>query len=134
MKWEDQSKLSELRDVLDKLKKEGSVILVEGSQDKKSLRNLGVTNEIVKLSENSKAFFEITEQIAEKYDNAIILTDWDAHGEKLSSKIHKLLQKNGVTPNDWYRRKLKAMLLKEISDVESLYTYLGKQEKEKDRI
>jgi len=120
LRWDDQKKLSEIEDLVDRLKNEDSAILVEGSNDEKSLRELGIDNEIIRVSETPKSLFKIAEYISQRWDKAIILTDWDSHGEKLSSKLHEVLQNCGVAPNDIYRRKFKFMLLKDIKDVESL--------------
>lgn len=129
LEWDDSKQIEEVKKILDRLREEETVILVEGENDLKALRNLNIRNKIIKVSENQKRLFSIIEGIGKKWDKAIILTDWDSHGDKLASKIHGLLQKNGIEPLDLYRRKLKSILLKEINDVESMDNFIKRNQK-----
>ncbi len=120
----DIKKAERIEKLLKRLRNENKVILVEGKNDRKSLRNLDIHNKVYMVSENAKPLSILAERISKKHSEAIILTDWDPHGDSLSNRLHRVLERYGVTPNDVYRRKLKAMLLKEINDVESLHKFL----------
>ncbi|WGI17253.1 toprim domain-containing protein [Methanonatronarchaeum sp. AMET-Sl] len=123
-------KAERIQKLIKRLRNEKKVILVEGKNDRKSLRNLEIDNELITVAENAQPLSTIAEKISRKHNEAIILTDWDPHGDKLSKQLHKVLERYGVTPNDIYRRRLKAMLLKEINDVESLYQFLNNIKKQ----
>ncbi|OUJ18865.1 5S rRNA maturation endonuclease containing TOPRIM domain, RnmV [Methanonatronarchaeum thermophilum] len=123
MNQRDIEKAERIEKLLKRLRNENKIVLVEGKNDRKSLKKLNINNEMVLVSENAEPLSTIAEKISRKHNEAIILTDWDPHGDKLSQQLQQVLERYGVTANDVYRRRLKAMLLKEINDVESLHPF-----------
>ncbi len=101
MRWNDKRKKKQLLNLIERLKKENIVILVEGKKDINSLRDIGIKNRIIKVSDNQKPLFSLVEDIKKRWEEAIILTDWDKHGDELSKKLSRLLERNGVKPNDY---------------------------------
>lgn len=109
----------ELRKEVDNLKNENKLIIVEGPKDRDALMKLGLNN----ITMLSKApLFKIVEQVAEKADEAAILTDTDGKGKELYHILYRDLQKRGVKIDN----RLRDLLFREkISHVEGLATYLS---------
>ena len=88
-------------ELLEKLRGEaadGIPIVVEGINDEKALKGLGVSGTIVKLK-GKYSLNQIAEQLASKFKRAIILTDADYEGRKLAAQISKLLEQYGAHPD-----------------------------------
>lgn len=107
------------------LKKSNKIIIVEGSNDEKSLKKLGIKN-IFYLKE---PLFKAVEKIAELGKEAIILTDFDKEGRKLYGKLLKDLQKNGVKIDKKFREWLQKNT--KLSHIEGLTKYFENFKKEK---
>ncbi|MDR2943952.1 MAG: hypothetical protein LBU81_02545 [Methanosarcinales archaeon] len=100
------------------------LIIVEGKRDIVSLRNLGVTAEIIPCANQPTA--EFCEKIAEKKKTAVILTDWDKKGGILASRLENQFKNLDAPFEKSYREKLLFYTKREIKDVESLYAYVLK--------
>src|SRR5438093_13055482 len=57
-------------------------VIVEGERDEKSLRELGLSGEIVRLN-SGMPIFNLAESIGRRTKDAIIRTDWDPRGAVL---------------------------------------------------
>ncbi len=66
-------------------------VIVEGEKDVDALRRLGLTGEIITLN-SGITLIDFCDKIAEKYDEAIILTDWDRKGGFLYHTIERNLE------------------------------------------
>ena len=93
----------ELLDHTNKIKKNNSLVIVEGKKDKKALQSFGIKN-IIEL--NKKPLFEIIENISLKNKSCIILTDLDKKGKQLYGKLNSGLQKFGVKIDNRFREFL----------------------------
>lgn len=105
----------------------GAMILVEGMRDRDSLRMLGVNGRIILTSQ--KPLFRLAECVASERCDIIVLSDWDGRGDEVAEKTELYLRSNGVVPDGDLRRKLKALVKKDIKDVESLYGYVERLRK-----
>lgn len=76
-------------------------IIVEGEKDVDALRRLGLTGEIITLN-SGVTLIDFCDKIAEKYDEVIILTDWDRKGGFLYNTIERNLE-GRVKVNSYYR-------------------------------
>jgi len=65
-------------------------IIVEGERDKRSLRSLEVMGKVIVLNKGM-AIPDFCDRVLSKYEEIIILTDWDKKGGKLCSLITKCL-------------------------------------------
>ena len=112
--------------VLDELREENleHPIMVEGSNDLKSLRNLGFTGEIILLN-TGKTMDAMSGQISLKYREVILLMDWDRKGRFLMNKLKSLLESMDVKVNTSFWKKL-GKFSKDLFYVESLDTYVKK--------
>ncbi|MCL2549790.1 MAG: toprim domain-containing protein [Methanimicrococcus sp.] len=102
------------------------LIIVEGRRDILSLRNLGIKEEIEIVKCANRPTAEFCEKIAETGKEAVILTDWDRKGGILASRLAEQFQNLNVSYHTEYRETLLFYTKKEIKDVESLFSYVGK--------
>ncbi|MDY6965068.1 MAG: toprim domain-containing protein [Halobacteriota archaeon] len=124
----DPSKrLENVEKVLDELRElagSGAVIIVEGKRDRQSLMELGVKGQILLATHSPLLSF--TDKVSKKCNEAVIMTDWDAHGERLAVRIMEYLQSVGTIPNNKLRLRLKSLVKKEVTAVEDLSRYVEK--------
>ena len=102
------------------LKKADKLIIVEGLKDKKALESFEIKN-IIHLN---KPIFEIAEEISEKYEEVIILTDFDKEGKDLYGKLSKNLVRNGVKIDKKFREWLQKNT--KLSHIEGFASYFEK--------
>ena len=123
MDWEqlhqDLSKV--LEDLAEKNRR--APIIVEGEYDRRALRALGVTGDVRLINEGS-TIFALCESIASRHREAIILTDWDIRGGRLARQLRDGLSANGVRFDEELRARLTRLCRKDITDVESLDTFV----------
>jgi len=125
MRWDSsRERLQRLDEVLESVQREAeekpAPVLVEGRKDEDALSSLGIEVETVRVSGNGRSLAETAERLSRRYEEAILLTDWDAEGNALKSKLKPLLESHGVVPRTTHRKRLRDLTAKEIHDVESL--------------
>src|SRR3989344_1128673 len=114
-----EEKKEEIEGWIEKLKKESKIIVVEGEKDRKSLEFFGVSG-IVTLK---KPLFEIVEEVAEKTDEVVILTDFDKKGKELYGRLKRDFARNGVKVDAYFREFLQKNT--RLSHIEGLRRYIG---------
>jgi 5S rRNA maturation endonuclease (ribonuclease M5) len=112
----------DINEFIEKIKKTGKAIIVEGQKDKKTLENIGISNIFVL---NKKPIFETIEKIAPSNKEAIILTDFDKEGKKLYGKIYQELKRNGIKTDKYFREWLQKNT--KLSHIEGLEHYIQNQ-------
>lgn len=110
--------MDDLTQWLDALRDSGKIILVEGKKDKAALEHFGITN--VKTL-YKKSLFHIIEDIAEQYDEVILLTDLDKEGKLLYGKLSRELQHKGIKIDTTFREFLQKNT--KLSHIEGLVKY-----------
>jgi 5S rRNA maturation endonuclease (ribonuclease M5) len=99
--------MSSLDEWVEDINESGKVILVEGINDIRALRRIGVKNDIVSLSR--MAIFEVVEELSGM--EVVILTDFDKKGKELYGKLNSGLQNVGVKVDhkfrEWLQRNTK---------------------------
>lgn len=118
--------LEQVEGLLDELREcaaDGVPILVEGVDDERALRKLDVKGRILRVSSGSKTLLNFLEGLV-GFERIIVLTDFDRAGDKLAKFCAKHLQRLGVRPVVEFREKLKALLLKDVKDVEGLASFV----------
>jgi 5S rRNA maturation endonuclease (ribonuclease M5) len=98
-------------------------IIVEGEADIKALRSLGVEGEILHINVG-KNLFNLCEEISRKYNEIIILTDWDRKGGHLARVLMENFKANDMKYNTDIRAKLVYHCKKDIKDVEGLGRFI----------
>jgi 5S rRNA maturation endonuclease (ribonuclease M5) len=120
--------LEQVEDLLNELREyaaDGTPILVEGSRDVKALRELDVGGQIFRISSKKTALNSISDLA--NYKKVVIMTDFDRTGDELAKFCAKHLQSLGPKPILDIRKKLKALLRKDVKDIEGLAKFLRGQ-------
>ena len=108
--------LSDLQHSLD----EGAKAVVEGPNDEKALRALGITGKAKQLSR--KTFSELAEEIAGECSEAIILTDFDSYGNKAAKGLKDSFLNECLKVDLTFRERFKKLLgYTEFEDIPSLW-------------
>ena len=100
-----EKSLDKLRDMINEINESEMPIIVEGSNDIKALRKIGIESEIIKLN-SGKSLVDFCENLATKYDEVILLLDWDRKGEELTGRVKEILQSYGTKCILKYRKKI----------------------------
>lgn len=119
----------QVEELLNELRESASAgvpILVEGADDKRALRKLDIKEQIIRLSNSSKTLLNFLESLA-GFKQIIILTDFDRAGDKLAKFCAVHLKRLGVEPVVEFRQKLKALLRRDVKDIEGLAKFLRTQ-------
>jgi 5S rRNA maturation endonuclease (ribonuclease M5) len=106
----------------------GAAIIVEGRRDFESLRVLGAKGPIILASQ--KPVLALAEEASRKYQEIIVLTDWDKKGDEMAYNIKTCLQWSESKWDTEIRSKLKRLVKKDIKDVESLSKYVERVREE----
>ncbi len=122
--------LEQIEELLSELREcaaQGVPILVEGADDERTLRGLGMEGRIFRVSNSSKTLLNFLEGLV-GFKQIIILTDFDRTGAKLAKFCTEHLKRLGVEPVVEFRDKLKAILHKDVKDIEGLARFLRGQQ------
>jgi len=95
-------------------------IIVEGKKDKKTLQKFGLKGNIIIFNRGS-SLTDFCDNIASKYSEVIILTDWDRRGGALCRRMRELL-KGRVKYNVEFRGQLGKNAM--VRTVEGLYSWI----------
>ena len=123
---ETLEQVEELLDELRECSSGGVPILVEGADDERALRKLDVKEKIFRISSGGKTLLNFLESLA-GFRQIIILTDFDRAGNKLAEFCAEHLRRLGVEPITDIREKLKALLRKDVKDIQGLAGFLHRQ-------
>lgn len=100
----------------------GTVIVVEGDRDRRSVRQLGWSGPIVAVH-RGRPLSGTAEALVAESDRAIVLTDWDAEGGRLAHRLAEFLEADRVELDLEYRRRLARILRGELVHVEGLHRW-----------
>ncbi|MDI6642606.1 MAG: toprim domain-containing protein [Candidatus Hodarchaeaceae archaeon] len=103
----------------------GAPIIVEGTDDIRALKKLGVRGQFHKIS-GGKSLLGFVEGLAGAKD-VIILTDFDRAGDKLAKFCAEHLKRLGIEPATEFREKLKSLVRRDVKDIEGLAKFLETQ-------
>jgi 5S rRNA maturation endonuclease (ribonuclease M5) len=121
----DAERLEAIDRVLEDLStmSEDHMILVEGMNDEKALRALGIHGLFGHIQSEGGPI-KIAERVYERNMKAVILTDWDRKGGILSSELGDQLSALGVKFDNTVRKRLSILCSSYIKDVESLDSFI----------
>jgi 5S rRNA maturation endonuclease (ribonuclease M5) len=97
----------------------GTVLLVEGEKDRRSLAGLGVSAPI-RMVHDGESLAALASSIASGSRRVVLLTDWDAAGGRLARRLKELLSDGRVEVDLEARRRLSLALRSEVVHVEGL--------------
>jgi 5S rRNA maturation endonuclease (ribonuclease M5) len=98
----------------------GTVVVVEGERDRRSVRRLGLTGPVV-LVHRGRTLSETAQHLAATARHVIILTDWDTEGGHLAQRLKEFLGVGRSGADLEHRRRLARVLRGELVHVEGLY-------------
>lgn len=84
-------------------------VVVEGRNDEKALRELGIEGEIFHISAGTP-FYEFCEEIATRYKEVILFTDTDKEGQKIAKRFKDQMSQRGVRVNERFQLSLMGRL------------------------
>ena len=128
----DAERAERLRDLIDELTginstEHGDVpVIVEGKRDKAALITLGLTGKIITYNQGL-GVHDFCEQIAENYNEVMLLMDWDREGNALQQKLGRELA-GQYEKFKRFRETLILMCQKEIKDIEGVPALLRRLE------
>jgi 5S rRNA maturation endonuclease (ribonuclease M5) len=104
---------------LDRLKESEKLIIVEGFRDRNALAKLGIDK--IRIFVLNMPIFALTELVASRTKKVIILTDLDAQGKKLYSKLKQDLTAHGIEVDNYFREFL--FRNTKLTHIEGIATY-----------
>ena len=104
--------LSEIESMVEEMNTTVDAIIVEGEHDREALRSMGFRNPILLCSQTKLSHTELSEYVAERFGNTVILTDFDAEGVNLNKELRRRLELAGVKVENTYREKLGSFMKK----------------------
>ncbi len=99
-----EKSLEEARRLLRELRETDLPILVEGRNDEKALRSLGITAEVRRIQESGPVAVTVWDLKRKGRKAAIILTDPDREGAKIARLAASALEDSGIHPEVRYRK------------------------------
>ena len=106
---------------IERIKDSDKVVVVEGKEDKASLKRLGIVN-VVQL--NKRPLYKVVEELIDKGEEVIILTDLDKKGKQLYNKLNHDLGRFGVKVDNRFRKFL--FRFTQLRQIEGLDSYIGR--------
>ena len=104
----------EVDELLEKLRDFRGVYLVEGKRDAEALKKIGL-DEIIII--DGKKLEDVVEEVKNRANEVVILTDFDDEGRKKASKLIKLLVKNKIKVNRRLRREFRKLGIIKIEEI-----------------
>ncbi len=98
----------------------GTVVLVEGERDRRSVRRLGLPGTVATLHAG-RTLAETAQALIRRGRRVVILTDWDTEGGHLAHRLAGFLTAERLELDLDTRRRLARVLRGEIVHVEGLY-------------
>lgn len=96
-----------------------TLVIVEGKNDEKALRLLGVDPDLIVVLNKGQSLPQTVEAISE-VDEAIILTDKDQQGKILRKKLIRLFQLYGIRESVKPRKLFTRLHLEHVEDLKSM--------------
>ncbi len=98
--------MEELQRLLCELNSYVDLVLVEGLRDVEAVKRLGCNSMIEVLSHRGVNDFDLAEEIAGKYGNVLVLTDYDEEGLNLNKRFTLLLEHKEIHVETGLRRRI----------------------------
>ncbi|MEM3581333.1 MAG: toprim domain-containing protein [Candidatus Bathyarchaeia archaeon] len=122
---EKEEQILQVLEQLTEENKNGKPILVEGQKDAETLRNLGISGQIIFAKTGGKSLLDVISEIENaKTSEIIMLLDFDRRGRELTENLRRHIEKAGIKSNTHYWLRLSSLVGKEVKDVEGLAKYM----------
>jgi 5S rRNA maturation endonuclease (ribonuclease M5) len=123
-----QERVDKIQQILEKLiadSAKGSLIVVEGRKDLQALEELNIAGKIITAKTSKKSFLDVTAEIEKQpCPQPILLLDFDRRGKELTKRLTHHLETVKIKTNVKYWKELKALVGRDVKDIEGLPTYL----------
>jgi 5S rRNA maturation endonuclease (ribonuclease M5) len=100
----------------------GTVVVVEGERDRRSISRLGWPGPIVAVH-RGRTLSETAQALVAGHRRVILLTDWDAEGGHLAHRLREFLEAERIRLDWEWRRRLAVALRGEVVHVEGLHRW-----------
>lgn len=124
----EERRLEAVRQLIDEVighSRRGIPLIVEGPNDVRALRALGMTGPVFCVKSRRLGLVDFLDSIA-THSEVIILTDFDKEGRALAWRLSRDLSSMRVKVNIEIWKQLKALVRSEIVGIESLGKYLDR--------
>jgi len=103
-------------------REEGTVLVVEGERDLRSLRRLGIEGPI-SLVHRGDSLARMAHGLARHSRRVVVLTDWDSEGGHFAHRLKEFLEAEPIALDLEFRRRLARILRGELVHVEGLHAW-----------
>lgn len=124
----EERRLDAVKGLIEKVaanSKRGVPVIVEGPNDVKVLRRLGIVGPLFCAKSRRLGLVDFLDSIA-THSEVIILTDFDKEGRALAWRLRRDLSQMRVKANVEIWKQLKALVRSEIVGIENLESYLDR--------
>ena len=115
--------VTELVETIAACSKRGVPLIVEGSNDVRALRQLGIAGPVFCAKSRRLGLVDFLDSVA-AHSEVLILTDFDKEGRALAWRLRRDLSQMRVKANVEIWKQLKALVRSEIVGIENLAGYL----------
>jgi len=123
-----QRKAEKLAHLLERLAAEATksaLIVVEGQNDIEALKELAIQGNIISVKTAGRSFLDILTEIEEQnISKVILLLDFDRRGREWAKRLKQRLEEKRIRVDINFWNKLRALVGRDIKDVEGLPTFL----------
>ncbi|MDH5807021.1 MAG: toprim domain-containing protein [Candidatus Methanomethylicaceae archaeon] len=107
--------LWEIKTIIDSMNSILSLIIVEGKNDEKALREIGLRVPIYRFRESGLSNIIFVDEISNNFKGKkiAILLDFDNEGQEMAEYLSRELEERGVKVERYFRKILKEILIKE---------------------
>ena len=106
----------------------GTPILVEGKKDVEALRRLNVFGTAITMKDSGKVLEDVLEEVRSR--EVIVFVDFDRHGSELAKRILFQMEHRRVKVNLVFWRMIRALVRRDVKDVEGLPSYMERLREE----
>ena len=122
---EKEEKILQVLECIAEESAKGTPIVVEGKNDVKALRRLGVEGKIMSAKTGGKSILDVISEVEKcTAKEVIMLLDFDRRGRELTKRLKQNLEKAKTKINLAFWNKLLELVGTEVKDVEGLATYM----------
>ena len=100
-------------------------IIVEGKKDVETLRALAIEGKIIEAKTGGKSMLDVISEVEEcGAHEVILLLDFDRRGREWTKSLKQYLEKMQIKANVVFWKKLRAIVGREVKDIEGLVSYI----------
>jgi 5S rRNA maturation endonuclease (ribonuclease M5) len=122
---EKEEKILQVLECLAEESAKGTLIIVEGKNDIKSLRVLGIEGKIISAKTGGKSVLDVISEVEKcTAKEVIMLLDFDRRGKEWTKRLRQNLENAKIKINLTFWSRLLELVGTEVKDVEGLAAYM----------